>query len=92
MEEEKEINSLSGIFDIRQFFSKLIKLWWLFILCIGIGLGYAHYKNQFIQTVYSASSLISIKDNSNPLFTSSQSLTFNWGWNYRQGNYSHSTI
>lgn len=51
----------------------------MFILCIGIGLGYAHYKNQFIQTVYSASSLISIKDNSNPLFTSSQSLTFNWG-------------
>ncbi|WP_438961876.1 polysaccharide biosynthesis tyrosine autokinase [Nonlabens sp.] len=78
-EEEKEINSLSGIFDVKQFFTKLIKLWWLFVICLGIGLGYAYHKNQFIQTIYSASSLISIKDNSNPLFTSSQSLTFNWG-------------
>lgn len=79
MEEEKEINSLSGIFDIRQFFTKLLKLWWLFVLCLGIGLSYAYYKNQFIQTIYNANSLISITDNSNPLFTSNTSLTFNWG-------------
>jgi len=78
-EEEREINSLTGIFDIQQFLLKLIKLWWLFLLCIGIACGYAYYKNQFIQTVHSASSLISIKDNSNPLFTSNTSLTFNWG-------------
>ncbi|MFT7082181.1 MAG: capsular exopolysaccharide synthesis family protein [Nonlabens sp.] len=78
-EEEREINSLTGIFDIQQFLLKLIKLWWLFLLCIGIASGYAYYKNQFIQTVHSASSLISIKDNSNPLFTSNTSLTFNWG-------------
>ncbi|GAK77422.1 tyrosine-protein kinase Wzc [Nonlabens ulvanivorans] len=44
MEEEKEINSLSGIFDIRQFFTKLIKLWWLIVICLGIGLGYATIK------------------------------------------------
>lgn len=79
MDEEKEINSLSGIFDIRQFFIKLLKLWWLFILCLGLGMGYAYYKNQFIQTIYSAESLISIKDNTNPLFTNNTSLTFNWG-------------
>ncbi|MEP0676099.1 MAG: GNVR domain-containing protein, partial [Nonlabens ulvanivorans] len=79
MEEEKEINSLSGIFDVRQFLSKLIKFWWLFIICLGIGLSYAYYKNQFIRTIYSANSLISIKDNSNPLFTNNTSLTFNWG-------------
>ncbi|WP_213520213.1 polysaccharide biosynthesis tyrosine autokinase [Nonlabens sp.] len=80
MEEvEKDINSLAGIFDIEQFLLKLLKLWWLFFLCIGIACSYAYYKNQFIQTVYSASSLISIKDNSNPLFTSNTSLTFNWG-------------
>ncbi|MFB0903943.1 MAG: polysaccharide biosynthesis tyrosine autokinase [Nonlabens sp.] len=78
-EEERDINSLTGIFDIQQFLLKLIKLWWLFLLCIGIAGGYAYYKNQFIQTVHSASSLISIKDNSNPLFTSNTSLTFNWG-------------
>jgi capsular exopolysaccharide synthesis family protein len=78
-EEEREISSLTGIFDIQQFLLKLIKLWWLFLLCIGMACGYAYYKNQFIQTVYSASSLISIKDNSNPLFTSNTSLTFNWG-------------
>jgi tyrosine-protein kinase Etk/Wzc len=78
-EEGKDINSLAGIFDIRQFVLKLLKLWWLFLLCIGIAFGYAYYKNQFIQTLHSASSLISIKDNSNPLFTSNTSLTFNWG-------------
>lgn len=79
MEEEKDINSLSGIFDIRQFLTNLISLWWLFIICLGIGFGYAYYKNQFIRTIYSANSLISIKDNSNPLFTNNTSLTFNWG-------------
>ncbi|MEP0481469.1 MAG: sugar transporter, partial [Nonlabens sp.] len=79
MEEENEVNSLTGIFDIRQFFSKLIRLWWLLLLCLGVGIGYAYYKNQFIQTYYDMNSLISIKDNSNPLFTSNTSLTFNWG-------------
>jgi tyrosine-protein kinase Etk/Wzc len=79
MEEEREINSLTGIFDIQQFLLKLFKLWWLFLLVMGIACGFAYYKNQFIQTVHSASSLISIKDNSNPLFTSNTSLTFNWG-------------
>lgn len=79
MDEEKELNPISGIFDIRQFFAKNLKLWWLYILCIAIGLGYAYYKNQFIQTFYTVKSLISIKDNTNPLFTNNTSLTFNWG-------------
>jgi len=79
MEEEKEVNALSGIFDVHQFLRKLLKLWWLFLLCMVIGFGYAYYKNQFIQTFYQVSSMISIKDNTNPLFTSNQSLTFNWG-------------
>jgi len=78
-EEEKEVNALTGIFDVKQFLLKLLGLWWLFLLCMGIGLGYAYYKNQFIQTFYQIESLISIKDNTNPLFTNNQSLTFNWG-------------
>ncbi len=79
MEEEKEINALSGIFDVKQFLQKLLSLWWLFLICMLIGLAYAYYKNQFIQTYYQVDSLISIKDNTNPLFTNNQSLTFNWG-------------
>ncbi|MEN8816306.1 MAG: polysaccharide biosynthesis tyrosine autokinase [Nonlabens sp.] len=80
MEEEyREVNSLSDIFDVQQFFFKLLSLWWFLLLVLGIGLGYAYYKNQFIQTYYDMNSLISIKDNSNPLFTSNTSLTFNWG-------------
>ncbi|SCX91967.1 protein involved in gliding motility EpsB [Nonlabens sp. Hel1_33_55] len=79
MEAENEVNALSGIFDVKQFLQKLLKLWWLFLICMAIGLGYAYYKNQFIQTFYRIESLISIKDNNNPLFTSNQSLTFNWG-------------
>jgi len=79
MEEEKDGASLSGIFDIGQFITKLLRLWWLLLLCLGIGFGYAYYKNQFNQITYTADSLISIKDNTNPLFTNNQSLTFNWG-------------
>ena len=75
MEEDKEINVLSGVFDVKQFLNKLLGLWWLFLLCLMLGFGYAYYKNQFIQTFYQISSMISIKDNSNPLFTSNQSLT-----------------
>ena len=79
MEEEKDTNSLAGIFDVRQFLRKVINFWWLFILCLGLGFSYAYYQNQFIQTFYEIDALISIKDNSNPLFTNTTSLTFNWG-------------
>lgn len=79
MEEEKEVNVLSGVFDVKQFLRKLLKLWWLFLLCLMLGFTYAYYRNQFIQTFYQVDSQISIRDNTNPLFTSNQSLTFNWG-------------
>lgn len=79
IEEDKEEDSISNLFDVRQFLNKLLDLWWLFTACFILGISFAYYKNQFIQTFYEVDALLSIKDNSNPLFTSNTSLTFNWG-------------
>ncbi len=80
MEEELESSSAtSGIFDIKRFLAKLVSFWWLFLICLVIGCAYAFYKNKFNQIRYTADALLSIKDNTNPLFTNNQSLTFNWG-------------
>lgn len=79
MEEEHEVSPSSGIFDIKRFLAKTLSFWWLFAVCLFIGFCFAFYKNKFNQVNYTADALLSIKDNTNPLFTNNQSLTFNWG-------------
>lgn len=78
-DEEFEISEVTGNFDIKGFLYKLLSYWWLFLGSIGIGLFIAYYISVRKLPVYEINSMVEIKDNSNPLFTSNTSLTFNWG-------------
>jgi len=79
MEEEFENKNPEISFDFKGFLLRLMSYWYLFVICIVIGLGIAYYINVRKQPVYQLSSLVSIKDDQNPFFTSNTSLTFNWG-------------
>ncbi|RXG13775.1 protein involved in gliding motility EpsB [Leeuwenhoekiella aestuarii] len=79
MEDEFEIKDLQNFFDFRGFLLKIISWWPLFLICIGIAYYIAHYKNVRRQTVYRMNTMITVKDDQNPFFTSNTSLTFNWG-------------
>jgi len=79
MNEEFEIEQLQSTFDFKGFIIKLISYWPLFLVTLVIGFSIAYYINVRQLPVYQMGSLISIKDDQNPFFTSTTSLTFNWG-------------
>lgn len=78
-DEEFEISEVTGNFDIKGFLYKVLSFWWLILGSISIGLFIAYYISVRKLPVYEIYSMVEIKDNSNPLFTSNTSLTFNWG-------------
>src|SRR5690606_6358645 len=78
MSEEFEIDQLQTNFDFRGFLLKLFSYWPLFLVSLIIGFSISYYINVRKLPVYQMSSLISIKDDQNPFFTSNTSLTFNW--------------
>jgi capsular exopolysaccharide synthesis family protein len=79
MSEEFEIDQLQTNFDFRGFLMKLLSYWPLFLLSLIIGFSIAYYTNVRKLPVYQMTSMISIKDDQNPFFTTTTSLTFNWG-------------
>ncbi|WAC01917.1 hypothetical protein N7U66_19040 [Lacinutrix neustonica] len=76
------LESSTPAFDIKAFLFRTLRYWKLFLLCIGIGLFFAYQQNIRKQQSYSLNTQISIEDNTNPLFSSNTSLTFNWGGVY----------
>ncbi|MFT6417695.1 MAG: hypothetical protein ACJARZ_003064, partial [Dokdonia sp.] len=79
MEEDFELKETGSFFDFKGFLFKVISLWPLFILTLGVAYAVAYYNNVRKVPVYRSSNLISIKDDQNPLFTGNTSLIFNWG-------------
>lgn len=79
MEEEFEINESNSYFDFKGFIVKILSYWYVFVLSIIIAIGVAYLINVRKQPIYQIHSLITIKDDQNPFFTSNTSLTFNWG-------------
>lgn len=66
-------------FDIKEYFFKIIDHWKLFVVVILIGLIIANILNRRTQRIYELKSLITVKDEQNPLFASSTNIAFNWG-------------
>lgn len=88
--EELDFSNANSYFDFKSFVIKILSHWYWFLIFIGLGLGIAYYVSLRQLPVYKLSSLISIKDDQNPLFTNSNtSLTFNWGG---QSNKMSSTV
>jgi len=88
--QELDFSQSSAYFDFKSFVINILSNWYWFFICVGIGLGIAYYVSVRKLPVYRMESLITIKDDQNPLFTNSNtSLTFNWGG---QSNKTSSTI
>ncbi|WP_445159367.1 polysaccharide biosynthesis tyrosine autokinase [Mesohalobacter salilacus] len=88
--QELDFSNANSYFDFKSFIFKILSKWYWFVISVGIGLGIAYYISVRKLPVYKMSSLITIKDDQNPLFTNSNtSLTFNWGG---QSNKMSSTV
>ncbi|MFB9107982.1 exopolysaccharide transport family protein [Flavobacterium gyeonganense] len=66
-------------FDFKGFLLKIFGYWKLFLVSLIIAFTIAYQVNIRKEKIYSMKTLISIKEESNPFFTSNTSLVFNWG-------------
>lgn len=66
-------------FDFKGFLIKIISYWKWFLLSLTISFFIAYQINIRKEKIYSIETLISVKEETNPLFTSSTNLVFNWG-------------
>lgn len=76
--ENFDVNDLKT-FDVKDYVLKVISHWKLFVLMLLLGLIVTFFINKRKQRIYSLSSLITVKEEQNPLFTSSTNIAFNWG-------------
>ena len=81
MEDEFDLTEQQSqtAFDFKAFFFKVLSYWKLFLLCIAVGVFIVYQQNIRKQQSYRLNTQISIEEETNPLFTSTTSLTFNWG-------------
>ncbi|HFS67536.1 MAG TPA: polysaccharide biosynthesis tyrosine autokinase, partial [Flavobacteriia bacterium] len=66
-------------FDFKLLIIKILSHWKWFVLTILIALSIAYYLNLYKQNVYELDNYITVKEQTNPFFTSNMSLVFNWG-------------
>ncbi|WP_343616057.1 polysaccharide biosynthesis tyrosine autokinase [Flavobacterium sp.] len=66
-------------FDFKGFLLKITSYWKWFLLSLVIALTIAYQVNIRKEKIYGMQTMIAIKEESNPFFTSNTSLVFNWG-------------
>jgi len=66
-------------FDFKGFLIKIASYWKWFVISLIIAFTIAYQVNIRKEKIYQMETLIVVKEESNPLFTSNTSLTFNWG-------------
>ncbi|SHG27555.1 protein involved in gliding motility EpsB [Flavobacterium segetis] len=66
-------------FDFKGFLIKIASYWKWFLLSLLIAFTIAYQVNIRKEKIYGMETLIAVKEESNPLFTSNTSLVFNWG-------------
>lgn len=66
-------------FDFKGFLLKIASYWKWFLFSLIIAFTIAYQVNIRKEKIYSMQTMISIKEESNPFFTSNTSLVFNWG-------------
>ena len=78
----KEVNKFDleiQSFDIKEYLYKIAGYWKLFAVAIILALIIAKIVNTTSQRIYNLKGLITVKDEQNPLFSSSTNIAFNWG-------------
>ncbi|WP_343695616.1 polysaccharide biosynthesis tyrosine autokinase [Flavobacterium sp.] len=66
-------------FDFKGFLLQILSYWKWFLLSLIIAFTIAYQVNIRKEKIYGMQTMISIKEESNPFFTSNTSLVFNWG-------------
>ncbi|MBE8727749.1 polysaccharide biosynthesis tyrosine autokinase [Flavobacterium hungaricum] len=66
-------------FDFKGFLMKILSYWKWFLISLIITFTIAYQVNIRKEKIYAMQTMISIKEESNPFFTSNTSLVFNWG-------------
>ena len=66
-------------FDFKGFLLKILSYWKWFLVSLIIAFTIAYQVNIRKEKIYAMQTMISIKEESNPFFTSNTSLVFNWG-------------
>lgn len=66
-------------FDFKDFLIKIGSYWKWFLISLLISFTIAYQVNIRKEKIYGMETLIAVKEESNPLFTSNTSLVFNWG-------------
>ena len=75
----EQLEGQGMVFDFRGLIFKILNLWKLVFLSIGVALIIAYFINVRKENIYRLSSLISIESEQNPFFTANTSISFNWG-------------
>ncbi|BFM42326.1 tyrosine-protein kinase domain-containing protein [Flavobacterium sp. CFS9] len=66
-------------FDFKGFLLKIASYWKLFAISLIIAFAIAYQVNIRKEKIYGMQTMVSIKEERNPFFTSNTSLVFNWG-------------
>jgi len=66
-------------FDFKGLLLKIISYWKWFLISLIIAFTIAYQVNIRKEKIYGMQTMVSIKEESNPFFTSNTSLVFNWG-------------
>lgn len=66
-------------FDFKGLLLKILSYWKWFLISLIIAFAIAYQVNIRKEKIYGMQTMISIKEESNPFFTSNTSLVFNWG-------------
>ncbi len=79
MKENSKLDLDIQSFDIKEYLYKIISYWKLFAVMIFAALVIAKIVNYTSEKIYNLKTLITVKDEQNPLFSSSTNIAFNWG-------------
>lgn len=73
-----DLNEFSAL-DLKTLLLKILSYWKWFVASLILAFFVTRYINAFQQRIYSLESLITVKDEQNPIFSSSTNIAFNWG-------------
>ena len=73
-----DFNEFSTL-DIKMLLLKVLSYWKWFVISMIIAYFATRYINSSSERIYSLDSLITVKDEQNPIFSSSTNIAFNWG-------------
>ena len=80
MDNKLKLNTTSNQnnLDVKLYLFKVLAYWKLFLVTIVISLIVAKFTNDYKPKKYSLSSIISVKEENNPLFSTGTNIAFNW--------------